>query len=181
MDEEKFTSMYTEHGIKTETEARNAFVFVAGKSVIQTGLIVCQSNPKFAHSPDGIVFDNGFPRELVEIKCPFKGKSMSVKEAILYELKGCLVIENGKYCLKKKHKYYGQVQLGMSVINVKVCSFVIYAPFDKSIMIIPVDFDEHFIVEMLSKLKVLFFDTMLHEKCKRKNANDENDANVINM
>ena len=55
------------------------------------------------------------------------------------------------------------------------------APFYKSIMIIPVDVDEHFIVEMLSKVKVLFIDVMLHEICKRKSANDENDANVINM
>ena len=48
-------------------------------------------------------------------------------------------------------------------------------------MIIPVDFDESLVVEMLSKLKVLFFDVMLHEICERKYENDENAANVINM
>nr|CAI5843225.1 unnamed protein product [Callosobruchus analis] len=29
--------------------------------------------------------------------------------------------ENGRYTLKKKHKYYGQVQLGMGILNLNKC------------------------------------------------------------
>jgi len=38
-------------------------------------------------------------------------------------------LENS-YQLKKKHMYYGQVQLGMVMTNVNGCDFIIYSSFE---------------------------------------------------
>jgi putative phage-type endonuclease len=68
------------------------------------GLIVCQKEPIFAYSPDGvIIFPNG-ERLLLEIKAPF----------------------NRKPYPKVPPSYYCQVQLGMYVMNLDHTIFVMY-------------------------------------------------------
>lgn len=39
----------------------------------EVGLVVCQSDPWLAVSPDGVIFENGEPIKLLEIKFPFIG------------------------------------------------------------------------------------------------------------
>ncbi|VEN64614.1 unnamed protein product [Callosobruchus maculatus] len=48
--------------------------------------------------------------------------------------------ENGRYTLKKNHKYYGQVQLVMAILNLSKCYVCLYASYDGSGEIITVDF-----------------------------------------
>lgn len=59
---------------------------------------------------------------------------------------------NGQYLLKKKHKYYAQVQINMFLLNVKNCDFVIYKYQIKRCVIISVPFDDTLIEEILPKL-----------------------------
>nr|CAI5867264.1 unnamed protein product [Callosobruchus analis] len=49
----------------------------------------------------------------------YLGITMTIKDC----LQECNFIskENGRYTLKKKHKYYGQVQLGMGILNLNKC------------------------------------------------------------
>lgn len=70
-----FTNKFVEHGRKFEKEAINAFLqdYHHG-SIITPGLIICKQFPWLGFSPDAILFKNGVPTELVEIKCPFIGK-----------------------------------------------------------------------------------------------------------
>lgn len=70
-----FTSEYTNHGLKFEEAARKKFVSMTNKKVVEVGLIISQRNPWLAFSPDGVIFENGAPSELLEIKCPYKGKT----------------------------------------------------------------------------------------------------------
>lgn len=55
--------------------------------------------------------------------------------------------------LKKKHKCYGQVQLGMSMLNLTQCYIFLYASFDRSSIIIEVNFDYDFAKSMIQKIK----------------------------
>lgn len=77
-----FKTEYTEYGKKTEIEAHAAFVQHTGLAVIEMGLIVSQQNPWLAYSPDGVIFDNGVETALLEIKCPFIGKTEGVEKTI---------------------------------------------------------------------------------------------------
>ena len=108
--------------------------------------------------------------ELLEIKCPYKGKSMNVFDAIMYEFKSCLIIEEQHIRLKEKHKYYAQVQMGMAVLNFKTTKFVIYASYDKSMIIIDVPFNESFVINTLKTLKETYYNIMLHEICENESA-----------
>lgn len=108
--------------------------------------------------------------ELLEIRCPYKGKSMNVHDVIKYEFKSCLIIEGLHVRLKEKHKYYAQVQMGMAVLNLKNAQFVIYDSYDKSIITINVPFNESFEMSMLKSLKETYYNIMLHEICENESA-----------
>lgn len=127
-----FKSQYTEYGKSTKKEALRVYIEKTGVQVIQTGLITSPENPWLRFSPDGIIFNDGKPDSLLEIKCPFKGKKMSIDDAIKEEFGKCLIFNNNNVSLKKQHKYYGQIQLGMTLLNVKKTVFLIYASVDKS-------------------------------------------------
>lgn len=99
-----FKSEYTEYGKEKEKEARDIFVNATNHRVLQTGLIICKQNPWLGFSPDGIIFDDIKPVALLEIKCPFKGKSMNIAEAMNHEFGKCLVFsDDSKISLKKRN------------------------------------------------------------------------------
>ncbi|XP_071566930.1 uncharacterized protein Lolal isoform X1 [Temnothorax nylanderi] len=148
-----FKSEYTEYGKKTEGEARDAFKKKTSKEVIETGLVVSQQNPWLAYSPDGVIFKDGRPTELLEIKCPFKGKTMTIEDTVNNEVGKSLIKDKENIYLKEKHRYYGQVQLGMAVLNLKSTLFVIYSTFDKNLFILRVNRNEIFLTTMLKELK----------------------------
>lgn len=62
--------------------------------------------------------------------------------------------------------YYGQVQLGMSMLNLQKCYFIIYCSFDKSMLVFEVEYDYIFAKEMLFNVKKKYFEKMLHFVCK---------------
>jgi hypothetical protein len=67
---------------------------------------------------DGIVVNSsGVPQKLLEIECPVKGK---LNKSCLPPACDWLCKETGHSSLKRKHTYYGQVQLGMAILNGKV-------------------------------------------------------------
>lgn len=169
-----FRSEYTAYGKAMEAGAREIFKTVSKKHVIETGLIISKLNPWLAYSPDGVIFSNDKPSEVLEIKCPFKGKSASISEVVEEQIGKSLKRECGEIKLNRKHKYYGQVQLGMAVINVKKSAFVLYSNFDKNIYILQVEFDALFAMEMIMALKVMYFNIFLHHICLNCDNSKEN-------
>lgn len=94
------------------------------------------------------------------------GKVKSISEVI--ESVNYIKRENGQYNLKKQHKYYGQIQMGMAVLNLPKTYFVLYASYDDSILVIEVEYDYHFSEHMLTKIKHNYFEKMLHAACEHK-------------
>lgn len=75
--------------------------------------------------------------------------------------------KNGEnYTLKKKHLYYGQIQLSMCILGVDSCDFVLYSSYDKSIYVINVEINLDFYESLLVKLKDAFYNNMQHILCK---------------
>lgn len=52
-------------------------------------------------------------------------------------------IIDGAYYLKTKHPYYNQIQLGIVMLNINKCDFVIYNSFDHNYATIEVPLDEN--------------------------------------
>ncbi|XP_030749252.1 uncharacterized protein LOC115877238 [Sitophilus oryzae] len=162
-----FTNKFVRHGLKYEKDARAAFISQTGHTVIECGMIISPQNKWLGFSPDGIIIDtNGNPVALLEIKCIYSGSSTSIEDAI----QSCSYItkENGVYRLKKNHKYYGQVQFGMAILNVPKSYLVLYASFDMSLVIIDIEYNFEFTWEMLSKVKTNYFSKMIHAICESK-------------
>lgn len=77
-----FKNEYCDYGKKTEGEARQEFLKDKDYNVIETGLIVSKLNPWLSSSPDGVVFKDGKPTALLEIKCPYLGKTNSIDQTM---------------------------------------------------------------------------------------------------
>ncbi|KAJ8915296.1 hypothetical protein NQ315_014804 [Exocentrus adspersus] len=112
---------YTRYGLTFEKEARCEFVARTGMQVHEFGLMISDCNKWLGYSPDGVIYENEQPMALLEIKCIFAGATSTVGEA-LKTIK-YLEYKNGKLCLRKRHKYYGQIQSGMAVLNLNKCFF----------------------------------------------------------
>ncbi|KAF2899783.1 hypothetical protein ILUMI_06404 [Ignelater luminosus] len=46
--------------------------------------------------------------------------------------------------LKQRHQYYGQIQLGLAILNLQVCDFVVYSAKSNSFLKLEIPFDEKF-------------------------------------
>ncbi|XP_044744978.1 uncharacterized protein LOC123312774 isoform X2 [Coccinella septempunctata] len=161
-----FNNKYTQHGIDWEPEARSVYSREKKCCVVETGLVVCQSDPWLAVSPDGVILENGEPVRLLEIKCPFIGQTVSADK--IEDHWQYLKREKGQLVLKESNKYYAQVQLNMAVLNLENCDFVIFSSLDKSFKTVNVPFNEEFTRKLLVKLKIIYFRHMLHTLCTLK-------------
>lgn len=105
-----FTSQAMEDGIMYEGNSRDSYANkYPSLQVVSAGIFVHPLVPWRGYSADGIVFENGLPTKLLEIKVPVKGKTFppsTVKNELNY-------LDSSGH-LKHKHNYYGQVQLGMA-------------------------------------------------------------------
>ena len=141
-------------------QAEKIAISVYGKYCLyfKTGLMVSPDLPFLAVSPDGIVFD-GCSWKLVEIKAPVLGKKMIAQNAIR-ELK-YLELQYGKYTLKQHHPYFGQIQMGLAILNLTTCDLVIFCGYNESYEIINVDRNESFIEMYIKKLCIIYFEIIM--------------------
>ncbi|XP_066586740.1 uncharacterized protein [Prorops nasuta] len=172
-----FKSDVLDYGKGTEKEARNAFRKIFNCEVVEIGLVVSKTNPWLAYSPDGIIIKNKMPIALLEIKCPIKGKTTDIYTTVESQIKKCLFRDGENLMMKKKHQYYGQIQLGMAVLNLNVTYFVIYSSFDKGMCYLKIMRDNIFIITMLFALKKVYFKYKLHAVCLQKRNCIEHRAN----
>ncbi|KAJ8915422.1 hypothetical protein NQ315_003183 [Exocentrus adspersus] len=159
-----FSNIYVKHGIYFEEKARQMYITKTGAIVNQTGFIISANNSWLGYSPDGIVMENDKLVKLIEIKCPYVGKTKPLSQC-LGELK---FLVKGTTELKKRHTYYAQIQPGMDVLNLPSCDFIIYSSFDNEIIIINVNFDFEYCKYMLGILTSNFFQHMIHVICENQ-------------
>ncbi|XP_031330135.1 uncharacterized protein LOC116163977 [Photinus pyralis] len=147
----------TDYGNSCESLARQVYQCQYGQ-VHSTGLLINPSIPWLGFSPDGLKMHSGVIYKLIEIKCPVLGKTSGV-EGFISELP-YLKYDNQQlfpYCLNTNHKYYGQVQLAMFLLNIELCDFVIFSSFDNSIFVIEVERDDVFLQALITKLHYVYF------------------------
>lgn len=162
----EFTNKYVRHGLENEPLARQKYRETTKSTVIECGLVISIENPWIGYTPDGIIFDDKKPVKLLEIKCPFAGKISNIYDIVQKE-KYITIDSSNNISLKTKHAYYSQVQFGMAVLNLKQTDFVLYSSYDQSIIILPIMFDAEYAKQLLSTLKIIYFNNMLHYICQK--------------
>lgn len=142
-----------EYGIKTEAEARKWYENCVEKTVTQLGFVVHPNAPFLGCSPDGCCFSDG---TLIEIKCSIDGATKPLP-TVLPNLKYLYCAEGVGYSLKKKHAYYGQIQLNMLLLGLGQCDLIVYGEFSKCGYIIKIYFDKVFAEDLYEKLHYIYF------------------------
>lgn len=145
-----------EYGKRNEKNALNAYVLETNKEVTEFGLFVHPNASWMGCSPDGIVMTEEL---LIEIKCPIRGESEHFEDFI----KNISYIQDieDTYFLKKKHIYYGQIQLSLCITSLKKCDLVIYCKKDDKCLIVRVEYDQDFIISLVDILHKVFFQRIL--------------------
>lgn len=164
-----FSTKFTKHGIKFEPIARQHYASTLPHTITECGLIVAFKNDWLAYSPDGIILSDGKPIALLEIKCPYDLDNTST-ETILRKCK-FLKLKNETIVLREKHSYYAQIQVGMAILNLKTCHFVIYSNKSNTNLVLHVPYNRQYTRNLLSKLKSIFYNKMLHVICQNKKNN----------
>ena len=125
-----------------------------------------------ATSPDGIAFMDNDEAVLLEVKCPVFGENHTkdeLKYKLLNERSSYLKEDSGCLTLKRKHKYYGQMQLSMYILNIQNGLLIIYANVPPrgdngefgDFLEVKVPKDDLFINEMISVMHESYYSNVL--------------------
>lgn len=124
------------------------------------GLVIQPKVPWLGYSADGV---NIADKCLIEVKCPASGKKQTCSEVI----KHLSYIDKNTFTLKRNHAYFSQIQLGMGLLRLNMCHFLIYCTFDDTNALLVIPFDHSFFKDLLSQLKNIYFNRILPELSKR--------------
>ncbi|XP_039343718.1 uncharacterized protein LOC120371697 [Mauremys reevesii] len=131
------------------------------------GLFIHPEKEWLAASPDGIVREAG-TEKLLEVKCPYKHRDKTVKEACK-DKAFCLEVDGESYSLKRDHPYYTQLQCEMATTGFDRADFVVHT--NKDTVITPVDFDAGFWEKTEPKLEKFYAEAVIpHLDEKRSNS-----------
>ncbi|KAL1467594.1 hypothetical protein MTO96_042055 [Rhipicephalus appendiculatus] len=148
----------TRYGIDNESLALEEYARTHKERVSKLGLVVIPAVPWLGYSPDGISEQRG-TSVLLEVKCPIQGQQSSIKDLVNAKKMAFLARNGENYALKPAHKYYSQVQLGMLLLNMKVCHFIVYSKVES--LVIPVQRDTEHIQQLVERLQYVYFKKVL--------------------
>ncbi|XP_061164340.1 uncharacterized protein LOC133205416 [Saccostrea echinata] len=128
-----------------------------GDAVVEPTGIWLHCNGVLGSSPDGLIrrpaaFEFNYQNpgladmlemlnvkpEILEVKCPFSAKNMTIPEAIEKVNDFCLEVQDfhgvKSYRLRENHQYYDQVQGQLYITGKSLCDFMVWTPKDCAIV-----------------------------------------------
>ncbi|XP_060803394.1 uncharacterized protein LOC132902430 [Amyelois transitella] len=146
------------YGQSHEALAREQLECHLKKPIRSCGLFIDQNLPFLGASPDGLVEDD----KIVEIKCPYAARDLSVDDAI--KTKKILfwkISKDGNTVLNKRHDWFFQAQGQIHIAQRKTCIFAVWTNVDMKIEMIEEDL--LFWNDMEEKLIKFYFSCLLPE------------------
>ena len=154
-----FTSSATTYGKSNEKAAISNYISKSGNHVHDCGLVIGYKFPFLAATRDGKVCDDG-TTGIIEVKCPYSARDMTVKDACTTLPNFCLVRNNNdEMSLKRNHEYYYQVQGQLMVTGAAFCDFIVFTRKD-SVFIQRIFPDIECMKSMMEKLASFYFEHM---------------------
>ena len=180
----RFTSKATDWGISNEPIARKNCIGERKKFhkefvVSETGFHVDLRLPYLGATPDGLVNCRCHGPGVLEIKCPWTHRGSLIKDFVALK-DSCLELFEETNRLKRSHSYYYQVQLQMYVTNRKYCDFYLCTTRDSFCE--RIQYDETFLMDAISKVKLVYEKLILPEIFTRKLRNSltvEKDVTIV--
>lgn len=147
-----FSNAATEYGLSREKMAKEKYVMLKSATnshIHDCGLIINNECPFLAATPDAKVCE-GNECGILEIKCPYVARDMTIEEACSNLDRFLLFKENNEFKLRRDHDYYVQIQGQLLVSGAPWCDLAVYTTKDFYVeRIVP---DIPFITDMLLKL-----------------------------
>ncbi|XP_042657000.1 flocculation protein FLO11-like isoform X2 [Tyto alba] len=162
-------------GVRREKAAVQAYEQLKSRAVgtpvrvEDCGLFIHPEKNWMAASPDGIIKEaaTGKALGLLEVKCPYKHRNRTVREACK-DKDFCLEVDGDSYALKKDHAYFTQVQCQLAAAGFQQADFVVHTT--KETAVVPVEFDTEFWGQTVPKLEKFYTEAViphLEEKADR--------------
>ena len=177
----KFSSKATEWGISNEPIARSIY-FKTFKSkhkdftVREGGLFINPVSPILGASPDGLVNCSCHDPGILEIKCPWSARDLTIKE-FAESKKSFLVNDFGQSAmLSRTHGYYYQVQLQMYCTNRSWCDFFVVTSKDQFVE--RIFYDEGFMQQAIRKA-IFAYQQIIFKELKTGHLKDEIEVEKI--
>lgn len=148
----------TYYGKLNEPIALEEYEVLRQTKVSRLGLVIAPEVPWLGYSPDGIS-SRGGKKVLIEVKCPVLGKDTSIVELVERKKLPYIVKDGQNYTLKSAHSYYSQVQLGMLLLCMDICDFVIFSPVQS--LVVEVKRDPEHMHNLVTKLQYVYFKKVL--------------------
>ncbi|XP_071422391.1 uncharacterized protein [Pithys albifrons albifrons] len=152
-------------GIRKEKVAVQAYeqkLRAVGKAVRveDCGLFIHPDKTWLAASPDGVIKEEGTGKDLglLEVKCPYKHRNRTVREACK-DKDFCLEVDGDSYALKKNHSYFTQVQCQLAAAGFQRADFVVHT--NKETAVVPVEFDAEFWGQTVPKLEKFYSEAVV--------------------
>ncbi|KAK7899652.1 hypothetical protein WMY93_020505, partial [Mugilogobius chulae] len=147
-------------GIEHEATALNAYISSTTNHhqnllINKCGFIINCRFPELGASPDGLIMCDCCGKGCLEIKCPFKYRSSSIKHALeTHDKHFCLELSRDGLTLRKSHPYYAQVQAQIFVTCSNHCDFVVWT--QKDMVVVRLFPDQAFWEPRLKKAQQFF-------------------------
>lgn len=129
------------------------------RNINNLGIFINPMTPWLGYSADGVVTIDGVIDRLWEVKSPVKGGQYGADEICNY------IPYMKEKRLKEKHKYYGQIQMGMLLLSIPICDFTVFCnkpkEVDDELFVDTVVFNEKFCLEMAQNVTRAFFTKVL--------------------
>lgn len=138
-----------------EDKAKVVYEKSTGHKVQELGLLILNTSPWLGYSSDGIANKN----ILLEIKSPKNDKNLDVQE--LLKTLPYIQFQENKPLLKNHHPYYGQVQLGLCLLALEKCHFVVYDSIHDTTAIVDVPRNDEFIKDLVLTISKCYFEHVL--------------------
>ncbi|XP_075013353.1 uncharacterized protein LOC142085387 [Calonectris borealis] len=153
-------------GLRNEEKAVRAYEQLKSQAVGKPvrvedcGLFIHREKRWIAASPDGVIKDaaTGKALGLLEVKCPYKHRNRTVREACK-DKDFCLEVDGDSYALKKDHAYFTQVQCQLAAAGFQQADFVVHTT--KETAVVPVEFDAKFWGQTEPKLEKFYTEAVI--------------------
>ncbi|KAM6389348.1 uncharacterized protein J5M81_007937 isoform 1-T1 [Pluvialis apricaria] len=153
-------------GVRNEKVAVQAYEQLKSQAVGKPvrvddcGLFIHQEKKWIAASPDGVIKEEatGKTLGLLEVKCPYKHRNRTVREACK-DKDFCLEVDGDSYALKKDHAYFTQVQCQLAATGFQQADFVVHTT--KETAVVPVEFDAKFWGQTVPKLEKFYTEAVI--------------------
>ena len=145
----------TRYGTRMERKARKLYKVANPRLISNVGFVINIKCPWLGASPDGIACENG---ELIylEVKSLKVGKRLTGQDFL--ERANCLQKDaDGMFTLRRRNKFFTQIQLGLALTNLKKAKLVLYVGRNNSIICINVLRDDAYISDVIETLTHVYF------------------------